>query len=304
MANAQAEFERQIDTITKALSLSAKIGLLIGGVSIVSYLLINGHYPQGVSIGDGLLFLVAAFCFGVVCLYFSVSVTAAGILLSPILIPLINLVLWVRKKIGIQNNGPAFALQKINVISVVFGICGIALIYFLARRNYIEHAPLMLLPVFQYLMFSALRDQHKSLLTAPSQSRMPTFCASQEGDIQVDLKLVRKNRFVLACVILIIPIIMGGVTSDLLKVAMTLAKVRIDNTTVLVKAPYSSMLPNAAVSNVEGFKTFEGVTVIFRGVGNSTLIEIRTADTATRLDIPNDSIIIPRTEKINTVTKK
>jgi hypothetical protein len=38
-------------------------------------------------------------------------------------------------------------------------------------------------------------------------------------------------------------------------------------------------------------------------VGNSTLIEMRTADTAIRLEIPNDSIIIERKTRLITQPK-
>ncbi|MCO8311743.1 hypothetical protein [Pseudomonas mandelii] len=303
MTNTQTELEKQIDIITKLLSLSAKIGLLTGGGAIVSYLLINGHYPQGVSIGDGLLFLVAAFCFGIVCLYFSVSITAAGILLSPILIPAINSIAWARKKLDIKNSDPAFTLQKINFPSVFFGACGIATIYFLARRNFVEHMPLILLPVFQYIMYSAFAEQSNKIMSAQPQPRTSIVPVPQESETQFNLKKIRKNRVMLAGIILIVPIFMGGVTSDLLKVAMNLAKIRIENTTILVKTPYSNLLPSPKDSKVENFKAFEGATVIFRGVGNSTLIEMRSADTATRLEIPNDSIIIQRTAKINFGTK-
>lgn len=74
MREATTGLEKQIEIAAKLLSLSAKIGLLIGGTCIVSYLLSNGHYPQGVSVGDSLLFLVTAFCFGLVCIYFSAAV--------------------------------------------------------------------------------------------------------------------------------------------------------------------------------------------------------------------------------------
>lgn len=102
MREATTGLEKQIEIATKLLSLSAKIGLLIGGTCIVSYLLSNGHYPQGVSVGDSLLFLVTAFCFGLVCVYFSVSVTAVGILLSPFFIPVLRSFVWLHGKSPIK----------------------------------------------------------------------------------------------------------------------------------------------------------------------------------------------------------
>ncbi|XVN20199.1 hypothetical protein QZH46_09980 [Pseudomonas corrugata] len=102
----------------------------------------------------------------------------------------------------------------------------------------------------------------------------------------------------IAGLIILTPILMGGVTSDLLQTAMSLAKIRIERATILVKPPYANLLPDPKDSPLQDYKVFENATVVFRGVGNSTLIEMRTADTAIRLEIPNDSIIIERKTRL------
>ncbi|WP_085633458.1 hypothetical protein [Pseudomonas sp. R16(2017)] len=291
MKDASTDLGKQIDTAMKLLSLSAKVGLLVGGGSIVGYLLMNGHYPQGVSLGDGLLFLVSAFSFGIVCLYFSISITAVGILLSPILAPAVRLAVRVVNRFKEQKITSPVTQQKIGFPAVFFGICGLAIIYFLARRSLIDHLPLIVLPVFQCVMYAALVEQNEKMRLAKLQ-------AESDPQETTDLHPIRKSRAILAGIILIVPILMGGVTSDLLQLAMSFAKIRIDHATILVKAPYANLLPNPKESKIDNFKTFEKATVIFRGVGNTTLIEMRTPDTATRLEIPNDSIIIERTAKI------
>lgn len=118
MREATTGLEKQIEIATKLLSLSAKIGLLIGGTCIVSYLLSNGHFPQGVSVGDSLLFLVTAFCFGLVCVFFSVSVTAVGILLSPLFIPVLRSFVWLHGKITDKKPILEFKRPKITFLSV------------------------------------------------------------------------------------------------------------------------------------------------------------------------------------------
>ncbi|WP_085640753.1 MULTISPECIES: hypothetical protein [unclassified Pseudomonas] len=291
MKDASTDLGKQIDTAMKLLSLSAKVGLLVGGGSIVGYLLMNGHYPQGVSLGDGLLFLVSAFSFGIVCLYFSISITAVGILLSPILAPAVRLGVRVVNRFKEQKIASPVTQQKIGFPAVFFGICGLAIIYLLARRSLIDHLPLIVLPVFQCVMYAALVEQNEKM-------RLAKLRAESDPQETTDLHPIRKSRAILAGIILIVPILMGGVTSDLLQLAMSFAKIRIDHATILVKAPYANLLPNPKESKIDNFKTFEKATVIFRGVGNTTLIEMRTPDTATRLEIPNDSIIIERTANI------
>ncbi|BBP59704.1 hypothetical protein PHLH4_32940 [Pseudomonas sp. St316] len=93
-------------------------------------------------------------------------------------------------------------------------------------------------------------------------------------------------------------------TSDLLQAAMSLAQIRIERATILVKPPYANLLPAPKDSPLENYKKFENATVIFRGVGNSTLIEMHSEETAIRLEIPNDSIIIERRVKPSAKMRK
>lgn len=281
------ELEKQLELVTKLLSLAAKTGLLIGGLSIVSYLLINGHFPQGVSIGDSLLFSVAAFCFGVVCLYFSVSVTAAGLLLSPLFIPPLKLFSWIKGRFSPDKPTLEFRWQKFSLFSVFFGLFGVATIYFIARKAPIEHLALIVLPIFQYVVYSAFSEQNRKIRTA-----------QQSGLEAVEMKPLKKTRAIMAAVLVLTPILMGGVTSDLLQAAMSVAQIRIEKATILVKQPFANLLPEPKDSPLPDYKTFQQATVIFRGIGNSTLIEMRTAQTAIRLEIPNDSIIIERRAKL------
>ncbi|WP_339483088.1 MULTISPECIES: hypothetical protein [unclassified Pseudomonas] len=294
MAEATAGLEKQIDIATKLLSLSAKIGLLIGGTCIVSYLLSNGHYPQGVSIGDSLLFLVAAFCFGLVCVYFSVSVTAAGVLLSPLFIPVLRGFAWLHGKVTGDKPVLEFKRPKITFFLVFFGLCGAVTIYVLTRKSPLEHILLILLPIAQYIIYSAYLEQNKKIKAAqPSAPEVVDF-EHPEQNPHAEMKRLKRTRAVIAGVILLTPLLMGGVTSDLLQVAMSFAQIRIERATILVKPPYANLLPAPKDSALENYKSFDNATVIFRGVGNSTLIEMRTEETAIRLEIPNDSIIIER----------
>ncbi|NUT87633.1 hypothetical protein HNO91_14455 [Pseudomonas corrugata] len=303
MREATSELEKQIDLATKLLSLAAKVGLLTGGTCIVSYLLGNGHYPQGVSIGDSLLFLVAAFCFGVICLYFSVSVTAAGVLLAPMFVPVLRFLIWVTTIFRAEKSKAELKLQKITFLTVFFGICGVLTIYFLARKNPLEHIPLVLLPIFQYVVYSAFLQQNNKIKAAYGPPPKIADTESSETDARVDVKPMKRLRAMIAGLLILTPILMGGVTSDLLQTAMSLAKIRIERATILVKPPYANLLPAPQDSPLQDYKTFENATVVFRGVGNSTLIEMRTADTAIRLEIPNDSIIIERNTRLITQPK-
>lgn len=297
MREAATGLEKQIEIATKLLSLSAKIGLLIGGTCIVSYLLSNGHYPQGVSVGDSLLFLVTAFCFGLVCIYFSVSVTAAGVLLSPLFIPVLRGIVWLHGKVFDKKPMLEFKRPKITFFSVFFGICGVVTIYFLTHKSPWAHIQLILLSIFQYIVYSAYLEQNKKIKAAQPSTPEIVDAEHPDQNPHPEMKPLKRTRAVIAGVILLTPLLMGGVTSDLLQAAMSFAQIRIERATILVKPPYANLLPDPKDSPLEDYKRFENATVIFRGVGISTLIEMHTKETAIRLEIPNDSIIVERRVK-------
>ncbi|MFW9082942.1 hypothetical protein ACOI7N_00010 [Pseudomonas sp. P2758] len=297
MSENQNGFGNQLDLIIKTLSLSAKIGLLIGGGCIVVYSLINGHYPQGVSIGDGLLFLISALCFGGIYLIFTGLITATGVLLSPVLIPALRLYLRTTEKLSKEKSSLIFEYQKINLATVLFGLSGAIFIYALSRNNLVEHIPLMITPLFQYIMYSTLLDHNKKIKSSIINSKKPKIEHAQKESQTVDIEWLKKTRAMTIGVLIVTPLCFGGITTDLLQTAMTIANVRIEKAVIHVKPPYSSLLPGQTDSKLENYKRFENATIIFRGVGNTTLVEIQSEDSSTRLEVPNNSIIIERNKK-------
>jgi len=287
--------EKQIDIATKSISLAAKIGLLIGGGCIVFYSLINGHYPQGVSVGDGLLFLIAALCFGSVYLIFTASITAVGILCSPILISFLRLLLKITNTFTKDKYRPALSQQPINGLTLLLGFFGAIFILVLARNDFSGHIPLLGLPLIQYYIYSSYFDQNKRI-ESTTQETAPS--KSENIKSTVDLESMRKLRFITGVFIIITPLLIGNVMTDLMEAAMISAKVRIAHAVIHVKPPYANLLPFPTESKLEGFKRFEKATIIFRGVGNTTLVEIRTDAMNSRLEIPNDSIVIESNEKL------
>lgn len=249
----------------------------------------NGHYPQGVSIGDGLLFLITALCFGFVYLIFTALLTATGILFSPILKLLLNL--WIRLSTTRKKKivKPAIKLEPITFFSAVLGLFGILFIFLLGHKSPMEHAPLALLPIALYMIYSGYTDTVNKIRILERSAKTFTL----EGqNFNNELDGFKQQRIIVGTLLIAIPLIVGGVTTDLLTKSMQLAKIRIENATVYVKSPYSSLLPNPLDSKLNEFKKFEHVTIAFRGVGNTTLIETFNEDTYTKLEIPNESIII------------
>ena len=108
-----------------------------------------------------------------------------------------------------------------------------------------------------------------------------------------------KNAY-LVCIslIMLLPLLMGGVSGQLMDGAMRMAQVRIEHATVYVKAPFNSLMPDALVAKEaktpEGYKAYVGVIVQFKGFGNTTVIAFKDGELQRQLDIPNDQIIVEK----------
>ncbi len=289
MSSTPGYVEKSIDFLTKTITLTSKIGLIIGGGCIIFYSLINGHYPQGVSIGDGLLFLITALCFGFVYLVFTASLTATGILFSPILKMLLKLGLRLSKSQKNKSLKPALKLEPITFFSGFLGLFGIFFIIILGHKSPIEHAPLALLPLALYMVYSGYTDTTNKIKKLERSAKTFTLAGQNFNN---ELDGLKQQRLIIGALLIAIPLIVGGVTTDLLKKSMQLAKIRIENATIYVKSPFSNILPNPLDSKLSDFKKFEHVTITFRGVGSTTLVEASDEDTYIKLEIPNDSIII------------
>lgn len=94
------------------------------------------------------------------------------------------------------------------------------------------------------------------------------------------------------------PMLVGGVSGQLLDAAMRAANVRIEKSTIYVKEPYSSLLPKSLISKSQiapkEYMAFDGLVVLFKGFGKTTVISFADGVTARKLEIPNDQLIIEK----------
>ena len=70
MSTTTSPLERNVESVSKIVALASKFGVLVGGVCVISYSLRINHFPQDLSVGDGILFLMAAACFGVIYIFY------------------------------------------------------------------------------------------------------------------------------------------------------------------------------------------------------------------------------------------
>jgi len=77
---------------------------------------------------------------------------------------------------------------------------------------------------------------------------------------------------------------------------MRAAHVRIEKAILYVKEPYSTIIPQSLISkNVtspKDYTAFEGAVVLFKGFGKTTIVSFSDGTTVSKLEIPNEDIII------------
>jgi hypothetical protein len=120
----------------------------------------------------------------------------------------------------------------------------------------------------------------------------------EKDELQISGKAGKqKNAYLVSItVVMLMPLAIGGVSGLLMDGAMRMAQVRIEHAAVYVKAPYSALMPDALVAKEakapEGYKAYAGVTVQFKGFGNTTVIAFKDGGLQRQLDVPNDQIIV------------
>lgn len=292
-----SSLEKNIESVSKLATTASKFGVLVGGVSVIAYSLRIDHFPQDLSVGDGLLFVMAAACFGVVYTFFVASLVSLGIAFSPAIRIVFKLVLWVGALFNKPIPEPKHAFAPFEWTAILFALFSLIIILALGRENSMVYWSLPLLSLGLYFFYSVYVSSGNKIkkIEAVKNSVVHTSEKENVGQLGDPGKLRRGQLFSLAT-ILIMPLLVGGVSGQLLDAAMRVAHVRIEKANIYVKEPYSSLLPNTLVSKSlrtpKEYVAYEGAIVLFKGFGKTTVISFSDGSMTRKLEIPNDQIII------------
>ena len=95
---------------------------------------------------------------------------------------------------------------------------------------------------------------------------------------------------------------LSGKFDKLVDSSMNAVHIRIENALVFVKEPYSTLFTNTLVLknkvSPKDYKAFDKVDILFKGIGNTTVISFIDGDMRKQLEIPNDSIIVEEAKMI------
>ncbi|WP_370306069.1 hypothetical protein [Sinimarinibacterium flocculans] len=288
-----------IDIASNVLSLAFKLGALIGGICLLSYCYRLNYFPVGVTVGDGLLLIILAVSFGIVYGFFVVGLVSLGVCMTPILRPLQHLVFAIWKRFSKRCPERRIEFVKPDLNALLFGAFGVLAIVAIARSEpdalwTLPATSVLLAVVFAgYVDFSAkladLQKAEKAAIQQPAASRT----------VMLDKSRLKLGRMLSGILLVVIPLIAGKVTGELLENGMRLSGVRKADSYVLLREPYSAFVPGQYLAQglpeVAGLTAFEGVHVMFAGIGTRSVIEFADKDRTKRLEVPNESIIvIPR----------
>lgn len=274
----------------------SKIGLLAGGACIVIYSLTIGHYPKELSLGDGLLFLITAFVAGGFALIFIGSLLCLGIVLSPITRGIFNTIAFLNNKFSKKKLNMQYSLMSFDWLALIGSAYSIIIMGLLAQKNAQVLFTFPLLSILVYIFASLFLSGGKKIREIQCQKIefLPNNNINQPKEKK--LHQLRQMQRVSAFSILILPLLLGGVTPQLLQGTMRMIHIRTESATVFVAEPYATILANPLATELPNeskiWKRFDSVTILSSGYGKFTVISKGSGEGTIKLEVPNEKIVV------------
>ncbi len=297
MSISTSSFEKNLESVSKIATTASKFGVLVGGVCVITYSLKISHFPQDLSVGDGVLFIMAAACFGVIYVIFIASLIALGITLSPIIRVALKFFVLGVNRFRRHKTEPVHALAPFEWPAALFSCFSLAIILALGNQDSSAYWNLPMLSVGMYLFYSVYVSSGNKIRKIEMVKNAVLHTEEKENNFQLgNPEKFRRVQLFCIATILVLPLIVGGVSGQLLDAAMRAAHVRIEQPVIYVKEPYSSLLPKSLISKSrsapKNYVAFEGTVVLFKGFGKTTVVSFPDGIAARKLEIPNEQIII------------
>lgn len=294
-----SSLESTSDSLLKICGAVLKFTIGLGSACVIIYALRIGHFPQGVTLGDGLLFLLAACCFGAVYAVFVASFTGLGICMSIVLRPMFRASFtWSQRK-ELKPKKMKYELARFHGAAIPFAVIAVLLVLAFGQQAKEAYWLLPLMSVALYVFYSiatgadAQRKRNERILSTLIHTPEKALL-QKAGSVEKD----KSAYLVSIAVMMLTPILFGGVSGQLIDTAMRIAQVRIETATLYLKAPYSSLMPDNLIPKdlkaPEGYKAYTGVTVEFKGFGSTTVISFPDGKLRRQLVIPNNQIIVEK----------
>lgn len=304
------DYLRFFDLFDKVLTNSSKAGVLIGSLTFFVYCFKIGYFPEGVTLGDGLLLILCGVAFVLMFSVVIVFLTCLGLLLisffSMISAKLICLASHI---IGYMNPDKAWLkIRYFNFPVIIFGIYGVFLIFAInvdwsseedldsLLTNTTSNPSLWILIgisiliAFFWIRFSTLNINSTIIETSDPDA----------DDNTKKIKLIKFKAVALA-IILLCPLLFGNVSNKLLFGAMKLVGLRSESVDLHIRKPYDTYSELYCVdSHVskfgDDFKLINDADILLKGLGSNLVAEVKVGDCYP--DIKKTLIIIPKDQVV------
>lgn len=289
------EIEELIETIMKAAATASTLGIFVGGICVGIYCSTIRYFPQEVSVGDGFLFIMIAACFGIVYGLFVWFLVSLGVFMSPAIRLVFKLILWATNKF--RKTELDFPLAPFEWWSILFAPYSIFFIWALGINELKDWGVVLLIVIVIYVGYSFSLSRKNKIREIEKTMDSSTNTEEEKIAKLDELEKLKKRRQISFAFILVAPLFFGLPTAgQLLDGSMRLAHVRIEKSVVYVKEPFSGLLPESLIfenrNHLKGFTAFNGITILFRGLGKTTVIQFKDSNITRKIEIPNDQIII------------
>ncbi len=168
MKAALSPFESVTDSLMKMAAAGLKFSIALGSACVILYCIRIGHFPQGLALGDGLLFLLAAGCFGFLYAFFTASLIGLGSCLSPLTNQVLKFFSWATTRIRRKNIKPLYEIEPFKWSSTPFAALSIVMIIVLGGNDYSVYVKLSAVAVMLHMLYSVAIEANKELRTAQS----------------------------------------------------------------------------------------------------------------------------------------
>ena len=282
------DIEKSINVSELAIHLlrfSFVLGVAFGVILVIIYCGGLDYYPEGLTIGDALFFISAGLSFGVVYVLVAGAILCAGITISPIFrITLkFGLLLYrIATKNSVKTGKDKASscgvnFQKLGWDYTGFLIVGIFVLFLnitLYGQDFEKAFGLTLAIACSGFLFGLWFTKPNESIGNPEQ----------------------KKKAGLAVAFILCPLIVTRPQGSMLDQSMNQIGVRAENVQVQIDKKYAQFFENAGISpdrTIETDMFFEGATMLFRGIGVKTVIEVD----GLILYVANDDIAIARVTK-------
>ncbi|MCD2453175.1 hypothetical protein GO003_022590 [Methylicorpusculum oleiharenae] len=273
-----------------------EVGGPLGAVIVLSYCFKIGYFPQGMTVGDTLSFVIVALMYGFLFALISLSLFSVGKLILHLIGALLGFVL---------KDRAASVWHHITVIcgfipllpTLIFALIGVLYIA-MYWKDKGPSAIWLAVPVL-ILLFLVGGYVIMDRKLASEGERLKNFVEIVGGEKRIEsearLKRLKVLRALFVWIIILWPIILGLISEPFINGAIRLSHLRIDEAEVYVKQPYCEIatvyFAKAKQSESEKFCKFTGMAVLFHGIGTNTLLATMS-DQDNYLAVPSKEVVV------------